>query len=139
MTSCHPIVLRVKVSFTLIIDQTWDHQQADLITYQQLIGKLIYRSYRTCLNITFVMGQLSCHILDLLAGHFYIAKQLLRYLKGIIILNIKWGRDLASHWSKKEYKEFGMVGYANSNYAGDFKNRKSIIGYCSLFRRAIIT
>lgn len=97
MTSCHPIVLPVKASFTFILDQTGDHQQANFIAYHQLIGKLIYLSYKTCLDITFVIRQLSRHILDLLASHFCITKQVLRYLKEIITLNAKWERDLVSH------------------------------------------
>ena len=65
MTSCHPIVLLVKAGSTLFLDQAGDHQQANLIAYHRLIGKLMYLNYGIHLDIALVVGQLSCHNSDL--------------------------------------------------------------------------
>ena len=47
ITSCHPIVLPIKVGSTLFLDQVGDHQQTDSTEYHRLIGKLIYLSCET--------------------------------------------------------------------------------------------
>ena len=139
MTSCHPTVLPVKTGSTLLLDQAGDHQQADLTAYQRLIGKLIYLSCGTRPDIAFVVGQLSRHNSDPRTGHLRIAKQVLRYMKGTITLGIEWGNDPAGHRSGGKYGELGVVGYADSSYAGDLEDRKSITGYCFFLGGAIVT
>ena len=119
MTFCHPTVLPVKAGSTLFLDQADDYQQAELIAYQRLIRKLMYLSCGTRSNIAFVVGQLSCHNSDPQMRHLHIAKQVLRYLKGTIML--------------------GIVGYADSSYAGDLEDKKSITGYCFFLAGAIVT
>lgn len=74
MTLCHPIILLVKADSILILDQIGDHQQGDLITYQQLIGKLMYPNCGTCLDIAFIVRQLSCHNFDPRAGYLCFIK-----------------------------------------------------------------
>lgn len=44
-------------------------------------------------------------------------------------MGIVWGNSLASHQQEK-YEPKGVVGYADSSYAGDLKDRKSITRYC---------
>lgn len=132
MTSCHLIIVLVKVGSTLFLDQADNHQQANLIVYQRLIEKLIYLSCRTHPNITFVIGQLSCHNSDLWIRYLYITKQVLCYLKRTITLGIKWGNNPKDHWSSGKYRKLGIVEYADSSYASDLKDKKSksITEYC---------
>ena len=61
MTSCHTTVLPVKVGSTLILDQAEDYQQVDLTAYQRLVDKLMYLSFGTRPDITFIVRQLICH------------------------------------------------------------------------------
>ena len=89
MTSCHPIVLSVKASSTLFLDQAGDHQQADSTEYQCLISKLIYLSCGTRPDIGFVIRQLSRHNSNPCVRHLRIAKQVLYYLKSTITLDIE--------------------------------------------------
>ena len=49
----------------------------------------MYLSYGTRPDITFVIEQLSRHNSDSRAGHLYITKQVLRYLKETIMLSIE--------------------------------------------------
>ena len=57
----------------------------------------------------------------------------------MITLDIEWGRDPAGHWSGRKYGKFGIVGYANSSYAGDLDDRKWITGYYFFLGGGIIT
>lgn len=99
----------------------------------------MYLSCGTRLDIAFVIGQLNYHNSDPQVKHLRIAKQVLRYLKGTITLGIKWGNNLAGHRSGERYGKLGMVEYADSSYAGNLKNRKSITGYSFFPDRAIVT
>ena len=139
MTSCHPTVLPVKAGSTLLLDQAGDYQQANLNAYQRLIGKLMYLSCGTRPDIAFVVGQLSCYNSDRQIGHLRIAKQVLRYLKGTITLGIEWGNNPAGYRSGGKYGELGVVGYADSSYAGDLEDRKSITEYYFFLSGAIVT
>ena len=56
MSSYHPIVFLIKVGLSLALNQTGDLVQANIIAYQQLVGKLIYLSYRIQPDIAFVIG-----------------------------------------------------------------------------------
>ena len=38
-----------------------------------------------------------------------------------------------------KYREMGVMGYADSSYADDIEDKKSITGYCFFFDRDIIT
>lgn len=138
MSSCHPTVLPMKAGSSLILDQAGDHFQTDLIVYQRLVGKLMYLACGTRPDIAFVVGQLSRHNSDPRSGHIRIAKQVLRYLKGTSTMGIVWGKDPASH-RESDYGPFGIVGYADSSYAGDIDDRKSITGYCFFLGGAITT
>lgn len=51
--------------------------QANMTTYQQLVGKLIYLGCGTQPDIAFVVGQPSCHNSDLRASYLNIAKQVM--------------------------------------------------------------
>ena len=139
MTFCHPTVLLVKAGSTFFLDQAGDHQQANLIAYQCLIGKLIYLSCGTRPDIVFVVRQLSCHNSDLHKEYLHIAKQVLRYLNGTITLGIEWENNLAGYRLGEKYRELGMVRYADSSYAGNLEDRKSITRYCFFLARGIVT
>ena len=119
MTSCHHTVLPVKAGSTFFLDQAGNYQQADLIAYQRLIGKLMYLSCGTRPNIAFMVEQLSRHSSDPQMGHLRIAKQVLRYLKGTITLAIEWENNPEGHRSGRSYGELEIVEYADNSYAGN--------------------
>lgn len=139
MTSCHPPVLPVKAGSFFFMDQVEDYFQADLAAYQGLIGTLMYLSCGTYPNIAFVVGQLSGHNSNPRTRYLCISKQDLHYLKGTIALGIVWGNDPADHQCEDKNGSLGVVGYADSNYAGDLEDKKSITGYCFFLAGAIAT
>ena len=71
--------------------------------------------------------------------HLRIAKQVSPYLKGTIILGIEWGKDPPRHQSRGRYGELRIVGYADSSYAGNLEDKKSITGNCFFLAGAIVT
>lgn len=137
MTSCHPTVLPIKAESFISMDQASDDSPADLAAYQRLVGKLMYLACGTRPDIFFVTGLLSRHNSDPRIGHLRIAKQVLCYLKGTINLGIVWGTDPIGH--REKYGPMGVVGYADSSYAGDPEDRKSITGYCFFLGGGIVT
>lgn len=72
-------------------------------------------------------------------GHLYITKQVLRYLKKTITLDIEWENNPAFHQLGEKYEDLGIVRYVDSKYAANLEDKKLIIGYCFFFSRAIVT
>lgn len=57
-------------------------------------------------------------------GHLKAAKRVVRYLKGAIQMGLMFGRTTINP------PPYGLTGYADSNFAGDPADRKSVMGYC---------
>lgn len=52
---------------------------------------------------------------------------------------IEWGRDFAGYQVREKYGNFEVVGYAESSYAGDLKDKNLVTGYYLFFGGAIVT
>lgn len=115
-----------------------DYDEADLGDYQRLIGKLMYLACGTRSDIAFVVGRLSKHNADPRKGHLRAAKRIVRYLKGTIHLELVYGQrpDGSSSTLPAPY---GLVGYGDSNFAGDPEDRKSVMGYCFFLNGAVVS
>lgn len=123
-------------------------KKVDLKIYQCLIGKLIYLSCGTRLNILFVIEQLSKYHADSRVGHFKAIKQVVRYLKETIHLDLIYEsrKDVQSQPNKKTKiltnqtkvlirpPLFCLIEYVNSNYANYPEDRKSVIKNFFLYR-----
>ena len=55
MTSYYSNIFLVETGSIFLLNQIENYQQADLIIYQQLIGKLMYLSCGTRSNIAFIV------------------------------------------------------------------------------------
>ena len=90
-----------------------------------------------------MVGQLSKQNANLRIGYLKITKRVVQYLKDIIHLRLTYG---AHSKSKKEEKPktlarrsiFGLIGYINSNYIGDCKNKKFVMRYYIFIDKAIV-
>lgn len=95
-------------------------------------------------DISFVVRQLSKRNADPRVGHLKAVKRVVRYLKGTIHLEPVYGAHPQSENKAKAktlagQPPFGLVGYADSNYAGDPKDRKSVMGHCFFIHEAIVS
>ena len=89
-------------------------------------------------DIAFVVGELSRHNANPRKGHFRAAKRVVRYLKGTIEMGLIFGRESAER-SPRDPSPYGLVGYADSNFAGDPEDRKSVMGYCFFLNGAVVS
>ena len=71
----------MKVNLFFKLNQARYFVQADMIAYQQLVGKLMYPGYKIQWDIAFVKGQLSCHDSDPQHVKFVLAKKYYTNLK----------------------------------------------------------
>jgi len=62
----------------------------DIYLYRQIVGLTIYLSNNTCPDIVYAIGQLARFMSVPAITHLQMAKQLLRYLAGIIHVGITY-------------------------------------------------
>ena len=110
-----------------------DSIKTDLKSYQRLIGKLMYLSFATRPNIAFVIGQLSKRNAKLRVGHLRVARKVLRYLKGIMHLEITYKISMI------DLKSYDLIGYADSNYAGNLEDKKSVMDHYFFINGAVVS
>lgn len=90
--------------------------------YQELIGVLLYLVNTVQLGISFSVGKLSRYCSDTKESHWTAAKRIIRYLLGTKTLRIKFKRGGSE-----------IVGYSDSDFAGDTDHRNSTTGFAFLF------
>lgn len=89
-------------------------------------------------DIAFVVGRLSKHNADLRKGHLRAAKRVVRYLKGTIHLELVYGQNPDGSYPTTP-APYGLIGYGDSNFAGDLEDRKSVMGYCFFLNGAVVS
>ncbi len=97
--------------------------------------------YLTCgtkLDITFTIGQQSKHNTDPRKGHLQAAKKVVRYLKETIQMGLIFGRVSINRRLLQDPSPYGLVGYTDSNLAGDSKDQKSVMGYHFFLNGAVV-
>ncbi|XP_059629556.1 secreted RxLR effector protein 161-like [Cornus florida] len=96
-----------------------DGETVDPTFFKSLVGSL---RYLTCTrpDILFAVGLVSRFMERPTITHFKAAKRILRYIKGTL--------DFGLFYSFSN--DFKLVGYCDSDWAGDLDDRKSTSGYC---------
>lgn len=102
-----------------------------------MISKLIYLVYGIRPDIAFTVGQLSKHNADPKKGHLQAVKRVVRYLKGIIQMELVFGREIKGHLPRN-LPLYGFIGYANNNFVGDSRDCKSVMGYYFFLNGVIV-
>eukprot|EP00253_Pinus_taeda_P004328 PITA_04328 len=92
--------------------------EADATLYRQLVGKILYLTH-TRLDLSFVVGLTARFMQNSHESHCKPAKRILRYVRGTIQCGI--------HYSAKASPL--LVGFTDSDWAGDPDDRKSTAGY----------
>lgn len=128
------------------IENRDDYEDVDLKTYQWLIGKLMYISYDTWLDTAFVVKQLNKPNIDPKVRYLKTAKKVIRYLKGILHLELTFGAHPKPEEKEKSkikkparQSTLDLIDYTNSNYTGDSDNKKLMIRHSFFIYWAIIS
>lgn len=95
------------------------HASAELIkTYQSAVGSLIYAMLDTRPDIAFAVSVVSRYSSNPTEAHYSIVKRIFRYLRATVHWHLTYKGPLED-----------LVGYTDSNWAGDHGTRKSTSGY----------
>ncbi|KAG2404035.1 Retrovirus-related Pol polyprotein from transposon TNT 1-94 Protease [Vigna angularis] len=111
-----PISIPVEEKLKLKRDS--DERRVDSTYYKSLIGSLRYLT-ATRPDIVFGVGLLSRFMEEPRASHLQGAKRILRYIKGTLTEGIFYSNN----------SNVKLVGYTDSDWAGDIETRKSTSGY----------
>lgn len=102
--------------------------KVDATFFKQVVGSLMYLT-ATRPDLMFVVSLISRYMEQPTELHLQTAKRVLRYLKGTIDFGIFY----------KKGGSADLVGYADSDYAGDLEDRKSTSGYVFLMGSAAVS
>ncbi|CAL9002860.1 unnamed protein product [Prunus brigantina] len=119
MDQCNSVHNPVVPGFKLMKDE--GGVEVDSTVYKQMVGSLMYLT-ATRPDLMFIVSLISRYMERPTESHLLAAKRALRYIKGTVSFGIFY---------KKGGKE-ELVGYTDSDYAGDQDDRKSTSGYVFL-------
>ncbi|KAH9650394.1 hypothetical protein KPL70_026373 [Citrus sinensis] len=91
----------------------------DAILFRQLVGSLFYLTI-TRLDIAYSVGVISQFMDKPCEGHFIVAKQILRYVKGTLSFGLIY----------KQQVPFVLSGFVYADWVGDVNDSRSTTGYC---------
>ena len=91
----------------------------DQVVYQSTIGSLLYLSTGTRPDIAFAVSNAARFSSNPSKQHWMAVKRIIRYLKGTRDLGILYMRSA----------EDDLIGFSDSDWAGDLDNSKSTSGY----------
>lgn len=128
----------MKVNCFIEMSELGDYKKVDIKPYQRLIGKSMYLFCGTRPDIAFAIGQLSKHNLDPRASHMKAAKKVVQYLKGTMHLRFVYKSQPQSK-TLTAPSSFELIGYGDSSYAGDLKDKKSVMGYCYFLNGTVVS
>lgn len=123
MIECKPISTPMdaneKLSSEMCPKTAEERDELKDVPYQELIGSLMFAAQITRPDICFAVSKLSQFNMNFGKQHWQAAKRVLRYLRGTI------DKKLCYHKSKTSE----LVGYCDSDWAGDIDQRRSTTGY----------
>ena len=99
---------------------TKDHEgkKVNSTLYKQMVGSLMYLT-ATRPDIMYAVSLISRFMESPTKFHLIAAKRILRYIKGTPDLSILYQRR----------RKLNLVGFSDSDYAGDLNDKKSTSGY----------
>src|SRR5260221_6275038 len=102
----------------------------DQCLYQSMLGSLMYAAIRMRPDIMFAIHYLSQHSIALGEEHLMAMKHVYQYLNGTPDLGLIYYRNRLNE---------DLMGFADSDWAGDPNSWRSVSGYAFMFCRAIIS
>lgn len=116
MTECNSFSTPIEQNLNLTSKE--GNEFEDATKYRKLVGSIIYLS-TTKIDIAFVVRILSRFFQNPYEGNWYIAKIILKYLKGTQDFGLKYS----------QVDDFSLIGYSTSNFDGGMENEVSTSGY----------
>ena len=127
MNDCHSVGVPLESGHTTA--NTAAINLPDIKPYQRLIGSLMYLAVATRVDIAQAVNTLARVMSAPTEHHWDLAKRVLRYLKGTSELGITF-----SGGSKNI-----LIGYTDSDWAGDINTRRSCTGYVFMLNKGCIS
>jgi hypothetical protein len=113
-------------------EQEWLNQSGKTTTeYNSIVGAIRYLADRTRPDITEAVGQLARHLRDPRREHWVAVKTLLGYLKNTQKFGLRFSKE--SSPKVKSSKNCQIMGYSDSDWAGDPDDYSSTSGYVFMY------
>ncbi|KAL0537452.1 hypothetical protein IC582_026430 [Cucumis melo] len=116
MKNCNSATIPVEPNLKLTKDR--EGKKISSTLYKQMVGSLMYLT-ATRPDIMYAVSSISRFMKSPTKFHLLAAKRILRYIKGTSDLGMLYQRR----------RKLNLVGFSDSDYAGDLNDRKSISGY----------
>ena len=120
MKDCNPV--STPTEFGLKLNKDHGGKKVDSTLYKQIVGSLMYLT-ATRPDIMYSVNLISRYMENPTEMHLLTAKKILRYLQGT--------KDFGLFYKKGEKME--LVGFTDSDYAGDQDDRRSTSGFIFMF------
>jgi hypothetical protein len=105
-----------------------DNLKAELFPYREAVGSLLYLTTATRPDIAFAVSQVAQHSENPDETHWAAVKRIFAYLKGTSSYGLCFNGNINGH----------LIGYTDSDYAGDPSTRRSTTGFIFLLNGAPI-
>jgi len=127
LENCRPMSTPMAASLKLPKQET---PTIDQHLYQSMLGSLMYAAVGTRPDIAFAVHFLAQHTLAPGKKHLEAIKRVFHYLKGT--------QNLGLIYDGKRVNE-DLMGFTDSDWAGDPNSRRSVSGYCFIFCGAVVS
>lgn len=128
MRECNPC--QTPMETRLKLSKLSTEPLVDVTVYRSIVGSLRYL-VNTRPDLVFAVGYVSRFLEEPHKDHMMAVKHILRYVKGTKNWGLWFGR--------KGRKEAGLIGYSDSDYAGDVDSRKSTTGVVFFLNNSPVT
>ncbi|KAG9450795.1 hypothetical protein H6P81_010760 [Aristolochia fimbriata] len=126
-----PLAPHLKLSSHLSPTTDEEREYMATVPYANAVGSLMYAMVCTRPDISQAISVVSRFMHDLGKGHWQAVKWILRYLQNTVDVGLAFERD--------ESLGQCIVGYSDSDYAGDLDKRRSTTGYLFTLAKASIS
>jgi hypothetical protein len=117
MLECKSMNTTMETKLKHLVDTS--SELVDVMLYRQIIGSLMYLMNAKT-EICFVVNTLSQYLVEHRCLHLVFAKHMIRYLKGTLEFGLCYNED----------HDFRLIGYTDSDWAGNVFDRKSTSRCC---------
>lgn len=119
MKDANPVTIPADKNHNLNPNLHPNSQLAQGVPYREAVGSLMYLAVGTRPDVAYALSTVSQFLSNPYKIHWEAVKRILKYLKGTANYGIKFVKQ----------NDLSLIGYSDSDYAGDSINRRSTSGY----------